>query len=145
MRFQPRFDGYVERVHQALRDQPFISSVLGAHATLVEAGHVVIEMPLRADLLQPQGQVHGTVATALADSAAGYAAETLVAIDQHIVTVEYKVNFLAPGVGERLRASGRVLRAGRTLSVCEADVYAEGEGEGRHILHMVTTMMAVGA
>ncbi|MGE0486465.1 MAG: PaaI family thioesterase [Gammaproteobacteria bacterium] len=144
MHFQPRFAGYAERVHQALREQPFMSVLLGAHATLVEPGHVVIEMPLRADLLQPLGMVHGTVATALADSAAGYAAETLVGADQHIVTVEYKVNFLAPGVGAKLRASGRVIRAGRTLSVCEADVYAEGEGEGRHFLHMVTTMMAVG-
>lgn len=143
MHFQPRDPDFVDRIHHALEAQPFMSVVLGALATLVEPGHVVIEMPLRAELLQPGGQVHGTVATALADSAAGYAAETLLASGQHIVTVEYKVNFLAPGIGERLRASGRVLRAGRTLSVCEADVYAERAGEARHFLHMVTTMMAV--
>ncbi|MEQ8234550.1 MAG: PaaI family thioesterase [Gammaproteobacteria bacterium] len=141
--FEPRHADYAARVHESLAAQPLMSVLLGAAATLIEPGRVEIALPVRADFLQPHGNVHGVVASALADSAAGYAAQTLVDTAADIVTVEYKINFLAPGVGTRIRASGQVLRAGRTLFVCAADVYAEDGTRCTPFAHMVATMMAV--
>jgi len=122
-----------------------MSSLLGATALSIAPGRVEIAVDVRTEFLQPHGNVHGVVASALADSAAGYAAQTLLAAGVDVVTVEYKINFLAPGFGTRLRAIGEVLRAGRTLQICTADVFAEQNGEARRFAHMVATMMAVEA
>lgn len=139
-----QFSGYADRVRQSLRAQPFMHTMLGARATRVEPGLVEITVPVLNDLLQPHGNVHGIVASAVADSAAGYAAQTLLPEGQDVVTVEYKINYLAPGVGEKIVAEGRVVRAGRTLSVCTAEVFAETDGQRKAFAHLVTTMMAVG-
>lgn len=143
--FEPRCADYAERVHASLRSQPLMNSLLGATALSIRPGRVEIALDVRPEFLQPHGNVHGVVASALADSAAGYAAQTLLADGTDVVTVEYKINFLAPGVGTRLRAVGEVLRAGRTLQICTADVFAEQHGEARRFAHMVATMMAVEA
>ena len=94
-------------------------------------------------MLQPHGNVHGIVASAVADSAAGYAAQTLLPEGFDVVTVEYKINYMAPGIGEKIIAVGEVIRAGRTLSVCSADIFAETQGTRKAFAHLVTTMMAV--
>ncbi len=141
--FGTKFDGYAERVRKSLDAQPFMATVLGAEVTHVAPGTVEISVPVRPTLLQPHGNVHGMVASALADSAAGYAAQTLLPAGYDVVTVEYKINYLAPGVGERIVAVGQVVRAGRTLSVCTAEVFAETGGERKAFAHLVTTMMTV--
>ena len=134
---------YVQRVRDSIAHQPFMSRLLGTLVERVAPGRVELSLPLAPDLLQPYANVHGTVATALADSAAGYAAQTLLGPAADVVTVEYKVNFLAPGVGTRLYASGTVLRAGRTLYVCEARVEVITDTTRKDIAHMLTTMMVV--
>ena len=141
--FTAKFPGYAERVRQSLRDQPFMDGLLGATATRIEPGLVEITLPMTPQLLQPYGNVHGTVATAAADGAAGYAAQTLLAEGYDVVTVEYKINFLAPGIGDHLTAVGEVVRAGRTLSVCAADIFAVANGERKLFAHLTATMMAV--
>ncbi len=141
--FTPKFDGYAERVRKSLREQPFMSTTLGASVTQVEPGSVEVSVPVHGDYLQPHGNVHGIVASAVADSAAGYAAQTLLPEGYDVVTVEYKINYMAPGIGERIIASGQVIRAGRTLSVCSADVFAESGGKRELFAHLLTTMMAV--
>lgn len=138
-----RFDGYADRVRQSLREQPFMHSLLQAEATRIEPGLVEIVVPVSDDILQPHGNVHGIIASAVADSAAGYAAQTLLPEGSDVVTVEYKINYFAPGVGERIAAVGSVVRAGRTLSVCSADVYAERDGGRMRFASLLTTMMAV--
>lgn len=142
--FNVRYDGYADRVRASLASQPLMNRVFGAEALSIAPGRVELALDVRPELLQPHGNVHGVVASALADSAAGYAAQTLLVEGADVVTVEYKINFLAPGVGQRIRAVGTVLRAGRTLQVCAADVYAEQDGDARLFAHMVATMMAVG-
>lgn len=139
----PRFAGYADRVRQSLRDQPFMEAMLRAEATHIEPGRVEIVVPVHEQVLQPHGNVHGIIASAVADSAAGYAAQTLLPEGYDVVTVEYKINYLAPGVGERIVAVGEVVRAGRTLSVSTADVFAETGGERKLFAHLLTTMMAV--
>lgn len=120
-----------------------MTELLGAKVTNVEPGMAEISVPVRTEMLQPRGNVHGIIASAVADSAAGYAAQTLLPEGYDVVTVEYKINFMSPGVGERIIAVGQVVRAGRTLSVCTADVFAETGGERKPFAHLVTTMMAV--
>ena len=134
---------YAVRVRESIACQPFMSRLLGTVMERVAPGRLELSLPLTPDLMQPHGNVHGTVATALADSAAGYAAQTLLGPESDVVTVEYKVNFLAPGIGERLYAFGRVLRAGRTLFVCEARVEALAGDARKDIMHMLATMMVV--
>ena len=142
--FKVKFNGYQDRVRQSLRDQPFMSALLGVEALRIEPGLVELSVAVNENLLQPHGNVHGIVASAVADSAAGYAAQTLLPEGADVVTVEYKINYLAPGVGERIVAVGKVLRPGRTISVCSADVFAESAGERKLFAYFVTTLMAVG-
>lgn len=143
--FEPRHPAYADRVRASLESQPFMSRLLGAAATQIEPGRVEIALTMQADFRQPQGHAHGVVLSALADSAAGYAAQTLLGPDLDVVTVEYKINYLAPAFGERLVARGWVIRAGRTLQVCAADVFAITGSDEKLVAHMATTMMAVAA
>ena len=99
-----------------------LMTTLGARLTLVEAGHVAIEMAYDPRLTQQQGLFHGGVVGALGDSAGGYAALTAMAAGSDVVTVEYKINFMRGAVGPLLRAEGRVVRSGRTLTVARVDV-----------------------
>jgi len=143
--FEPRNPDFAARVAASIASQPLMSRVFGTVVERVVPGEVQLAAAIGADVLQPHGNVHGVLASALADSAAGYAAQTLLAADLDVVTVEYKVNFLNAGYGQRLVARGWVLKPGRTLSICAADVHAE-DGERRiHVAHMVATMMAVTA
>ena len=116
------------QVRDSLQRQSFMR-LLGAHAPLVEPGHVVIELPFRADLCQQNGYLHAGVATSVADSACGYAALTLMPSGSDVLSVEFKVNLLAPGRGDVFRADARVVRAGRTLTVCQAEVTAVTAGQ----------------
>jgi len=145
MTFEPRYNDYADRVRQSLRAQPLMSKLFGAEASSIEPGRVEIKLAVRPEMLQPKGNIHGIVASAVADSAAGYAAQTLVSEGADIVTVEYKINYLAPGIGTSIRACGEVIRSGRTLFVCTADVYAEGDTGSTLFAHMSATMMAVSA
>jgi uncharacterized protein (TIGR00369 family) len=115
------------QVRDSLKRQSFMR-LLGAHAPLVEPGHVVIELPFRADLCQQNGYLHAGVVTSVADSACGYAALTLMPPGSDVLSVEFKVNLLAPGRGELFRAEARVVRSGRTLTVCQAEVTAVTAG-----------------
>jgi uncharacterized protein (TIGR00369 family) len=90
----------------------------------VEPGVVSIELPYRPDLTQQHGFFHAGVTSTIADSAGGYAGFTLFPADSSVLTVEYKVNLLAPADGERLEATGRVKKPGRTLTVCDLEVVA---------------------
>lgn len=125
-------------VRDSLARQTFLR-LLGAEATLVEPGHVVIEVPFRADLCQQNGFLHAGVLTSVADSACGYASLTLMPEGSDVLSVEFKVNLLAPAVGEVFRADARVVRSGRTLTVCQAEVTAVRAG---HADRQVALMQA---
>jgi uncharacterized protein (TIGR00369 family) len=141
--FSAKNPDFVARVHASLAGQAFMHKLLGARVTQVTPGFVEIMAPAQPDLLQPGGHVHGSVLAALADSATGYAAQTLVPVEMDIVTVEFKINFLAPGFGTHYLARGRVIRAGRTLAVCHGDLLAVQGTAEKLIAHLVTTMMVV--
>lgn len=98
--------------------------LIGADMTEVLPGCVTIELPVRADLTQRHGFVHGGIAGMIADSAGGYASFTLMPADASVLTAEYKTHMLAPAKGERAVAVGSVVKPGRTLSIVRADVRA---------------------
>jgi uncharacterized protein (TIGR00369 family) len=111
-------------------DRQGLMGLLGAQIVEVGHGTCEIELPFRDEITQQQRYFHGAVAGAIGDSAGGYAALTLAPPDREVLTVEYKVNFLAPAQGEKLVARGKVLTAGRRLFVCRTEVIAmSAEGE----------------
>ncbi|AXH96214.1 PaaI family thioesterase [Ornithinimicrobium avium] len=116
---------------------------LGAELADVSPGQVRIEVPFRSELTQQHGLFHAGVTTSVVDSACGYAALTLMPPGSEVLSVEFKINLLAPARGERLVALGRVLRSGRTITVCQGDVHSVGTEGRTHCATMVATMMRV--
>ncbi|MCH2513248.1 MAG: phenylacetic acid degradation protein [Dehalococcoidia bacterium] len=138
--FEPRDPDFETRVRDSFSRQAAMHT-LGAVLGRVAPGEVEIEMPYRADLAQQHGYMHGGIITAILDSACGYAALSLSATDTAVLTVEYKVNFIAPAKGERFVARGEVLRPGATVTVCKGDVVAIEDGEEKLVTTMLTTLM----
>lgn len=103
--------------------------LLGARMGRLEPGYCEIELPYREDLTQQHGLFHGGFTSAIADTACGYAAYTLFGAEDSVLTVEYKINLLAPAAGDRLVAIARAKKSGRTLTVCEFEVMAANAGE----------------
>jgi uncharacterized protein (TIGR00369 family) len=127
MKFHPADPNFESRVRASFGRQAAMK-LIGAVLTKVEPGHVVIELPYRPDLTQQHGFIHGGMTAMIADSAAGYAAFTLFPADSSILTVEFKINLVAPADGERLIARARVKKTGRTLTICEFEVAAMKHG-----------------
>ena len=137
-----RFDagpGFEERVRESFSRLTLMATI-GARLLRVTPGAVEIDIPTRDDLTQQHGYVAAAVLTAIVDTACGYAAMTLMPAGASVLTVEYKVNFLAPARGERLRAHGRVVRPGRTVTVCSGDVYALSAGTETLVASLLGTM-----
>ncbi|AUM75402.1 PaaI family thioesterase [Paracoccus jeotgali] len=116
---------------------------LGATLDSVESGRVVIVAPILPTVLQQQGAGHAGLAFSIGDSAAGYAALTVMEEGVEVMTVEMKINLMAPALGERLRAEGRVIRAGRRIVVVAADVWAETGETRKHVAMLQGTMIPV--
>ncbi len=120
-RVQPANPDYERVVRDSFARQGLMTT-LGARMAAVEAGRIEIEAPFSVGLSQQTGFFHGAVLGAIGDSAGGYAALTLLPNGSEVVTIEYKINFLRPALGELLRARGRVLRPGRSVTVCQIDI-----------------------
>jgi uncharacterized protein (TIGR00369 family) len=116
---------------------------LGASLTRVEAGRVEIELPFREDLTQQHGFLHAGIVTAVLDSSCGYAAFSLMPPGAGVLSVEFKMNLLAPARGDVLIARGRVVRAGRTITVCQADGIMRSGSEETTVATMLATIMTV--
>ena len=118
---------FERRVRESFTRQK-VMTLLGAELGVVEPGRVTIELPYRDDLVQQHGYVHAGIVGTIADSAGGYAGYTLMPPGSSVLSVEYRMHLLAPADGARLVAPGRVVRAGRTLTVCELEVEALKDG-----------------
>lgn len=140
--FQPADPDFANRVRASFGRQQAMD-LIGAEMTLIEPGRCEIRLPYRPHLTQQHGFVHGGIIGMIADSAGGYAAYSLFPADASILTVEYKINLLAPGKGEVLVARGRVLKPGRTLTVVQADVYAIQGATEIHCAAMQQTLMTL--
>jgi uncharacterized protein (TIGR00369 family) len=116
---------------------------LGAELMAVRAGECEIRVRYREELTQQHGYFHAGVTSAIADSASGYAAYSLMPADHSVLTVEYKINLVAPAAGDMLIARARVVRSGKTLKVCAADVFAVKDGAENLCATSLSTIMAL--
>jgi uncharacterized protein (TIGR00369 family) len=130
------------RIHDSFALQNAMR-LIKATLPVVEVGTTEIHLEHWDGIEQQHGFVHGGVVGMIADSAAGYAAMTVVPSDASVLTVEYKMNLLAPANGERLVAKGRVIRPGRTLIVTQAEVFAIQGGRTTLCALMQQTIMVM--
>jgi uncharacterized protein (TIGR00369 family) len=141
--FEPRDPEFAPRVRASFGRQAAMDTI-GAALESVEAGRVVIGLPFSTRLTQQHGFLHaGMVATAL-DSACGYAAATLMPADAGVLTIEFKINLMAPAEGQRFRMVGQVLKPGRTVTFTEGQAWAvDAQGGEKLIATLVATLMTV--
>ncbi len=125
--FEPANPDFAARVRDSFGRQA-VMKLIGAQLKRVEPGLVEIELPFKAQLAQQHGFFHAGITGTIADSAGGYAAFSLFPSDSSVLTVEYKINLIAPADGDRLVATGKVVKPGRTLTVCTFEVVAEKNG-----------------
>jgi uncharacterized protein (TIGR00369 family) len=140
--FTARDPAYAARV-QASFDRQGVMAYLGASVTHIAPGACHIELPFRPELTQQHGYFHGGIIGTIADSAGGYAAYTLMPEDSSVLTVEYKMNLLAPGDGEKLVARGRVLKAVRSLVVTLVDALVVKQGRETLCATLLQTLMTM--
>jgi len=138
--FLPANPDFEARVRDSFGRQPFMAHI-GARITKLGPGFCEITLPRRQELTQQHGFVHGGALATIADSAAGYAAFSLMPAEATVLTVEYKLNIVRPGEGDAMIARGRVVKPGRTLFVVQADVYAKkGDTEELTLTSLQTLM-----
>lgn len=140
--FEVKDPHFADRVRESFARQGLMRQ-LGAELELVEPGAVEIRVPFRAELTQQHSYFHAGVSSAIGDTACGYAAYTLMPADSSVLTVEFKINLLAPADGEELIARARVMRSGKTLKICSADVFARKDGAEQHCATMLSTVMCM--
>jgi uncharacterized protein (TIGR00369 family) len=138
----PKDPNFEARVRASFGRQG-IMELIGARIARVEPGLVEIELPYRAELTQQHGFFHAGITSTIADNAAGYAAYSLMPADASVLTTEFKINLLAPADGDELRALGRVIKPGRTLTVCEVDVFAVKDGRAKLCAKLLETLMCL--
>lgn len=142
MPFEAQDPEFAPRVRESFARQAFMAT-LGARLARVEPGAVDIELPVREALTQQHGSVHAGAVASVLDSAAGYAAFSLMPAGAGVVSVEFKLNLLEPARGDSILAEGRVVRAGRTLFTCTAEAWATDGGERKRVALLQGTMMCL--
>jgi uncharacterized protein (TIGR00369 family) len=140
--FEAPNPGFVARVQASFARQR-IMALLGAALERIEPGECEIRLPFKDDLCQQHGLFHGGVIGTIADSAGGYAGFSLMPEDASVLTVEYKLNLLAPADGDCLIARGQVIRPGRTLVVTRADVGVVKNGRETLCATLLQTLMTM--
>jgi uncharacterized protein (TIGR00369 family) len=140
--FSPRDPNYAARVRDSFQRQQ-VMAWIGATLTHLAPGQCEITLPHKPELTQQHGYIHGGIIGTIGDTAGGFAAYTLMPHDASVLTVEYKMNIMAPGDGELMIARGEVIRAGRTLVVARADVFAVKAGRETHCASLLQTLMTM--
>lgn len=140
--FVPAFAGFAERVRQSFGRQGAMA-LIDAELIEVQPGYCSIALVPRPELCQQHGYVHAGILAALVDSAGGYAGYTLFPDDSSVLTVEYKLNLVAPAHGDRIVAEGFVVKPGRTLAITRGEVHAERDGARTLVAIMQQTLMVM--
>lgn len=140
--FEPLDPDYEARVRTSFARQAFMRAI-GAEILHLAPGEVDLGLRHRTDLTQQHGFFHAGVSATVADSAAGYAALSLYPKGTGVLTTEFKINLLRPAEGKRLVARGRVIKPGRTLTICRSDVYGERDGSEMHVATLLLSMICL--
>lgn len=138
----PRDPDFERRTRESFARQGAMEFI-GAKLERIEPGLVEIGLDYRPELGQQHGFFHAGILSTIADSAGGYAGFTLFEAHAAVLTVEFKLNLMAPADGERAHAVGRVIRSGRTLTICQLDVHVEKGGRRNHCATGLQTLMSV--
>jgi len=142
--FEPRNPDWEATVRQSFARQK-VMTLIGAEMGTLSPGHCEIRLPFRDDLTQQNGYFHAGVTSTIVDSAGGYAGLTLMPAGADVLTVEFKLNLLAPADGEFLVAEGQALKSGRNLVITRGEVYAIKNGKATHCATMQQTLMTMHA
>ena len=137
-----------QRIDQRIRDsfaRQAAMRLIGAEVSSVEPGRVEITMPFSDNLTQQNGFLHAGILSAALDSACGYSALSLMPMDADVLTIEFKVNLLAPARGEQFGFRGEVIKPGRTIMVSDGKAYAVSGGKEKLVATMTGTMMVMTA
>ena len=140
--FEPAFPGYAARVRASFARQGAMA-LIGAEVVDVAPGYCALALAPRPETSQQHGYVHAGILATLVDSAGGYAGYTLFPEDSSVLTVEYKLNLLAPAEGERIVAEGFVVKPGRTLAITRGEIHTEKGGARTLIAIMQQTLMVM--
>jgi uncharacterized protein (TIGR00369 family) len=140
--FKPPDPRYAERVRESFARQGAMRTI-GAELIEVAPGYCAIALAPRPEVAQQHGYVHAGIVGAIVDSAGGYAGFTLFPADASVLTVEFKLNLLAPAVGEQIVAEGFVVKPGRTLAITRGEVHAERDGKRTLVALMQQTLMVM--
>lgn len=138
----PKDPAFQARI-QASFDKQGLMSTLGASILRIAPGAVDIALSANPSVSQQHGFVHAGAVAAIADTAAGYAALTLMPPGVGVLTTEFKINLVAPAAGERVVARGRVIKAGRTLTLAQTEVFSETAGEEKLVALLTATLMTI--
>jgi uncharacterized protein (TIGR00369 family) len=142
MNFEPKDSEFAEKIHKSFAAQE-VMKLIGARLIKIEPGEIEIKLPYRKDLTQQNGFLHAGITAAIADSACGYAAFSLMPAGTDVLTIEFKINLLSPAVGDYFVAQGRILRTGKALTVAAGDVFAVNSNEKKPIATILATVMCV--
>lgn len=142
MSLTPRTPDFARAVEESFSRQGLMQT-LGAELVEIEPGRCVISAPIQAKASQQHGFAHAGLTFAIGDSACGYAALTLQEPGCEVLTSEMKIHLLRPAAGQQLTAEGRVLKAGRRLVVCQADVFATNGQKRSHVATLMGTIIPV--
>lgn len=140
--FEPKDPTFRDRIQSSF-DKQGLMSTFGASLLSIEPGAVEIALSPTPSVTQQHGFVHAGAVSAIADTAAGYAALSLMPAGAGVLTTEFKINLLAPAAGERIVARGRVVKAGRTLTLSQAEVFSQAAGKERLIAFLTATLMTM--
>ena len=142
MSFQPVGPGFKNRIKESFSRQNFMDFI-GAEISDIGPGYCEIQVSYKKELSQQHGYFHGGIIGTLADNSGGYAAFTLMPSDASILTVEYKLNLIAPGDGDLLISRAQVIKPGRTLSICRSEVFVVKNGVQTLCAEALMTLMAL--
>jgi uncharacterized protein (TIGR00369 family) len=140
--FKPRDPDWDKKVRDSFARQTVMTTI-AARIAAIRPGYCEIELPFRRDLCQQHGFLHAGITTTIADSAAGYAAFSLMPPGASVLTVEFKVNLMAPAAGDVFFGRGKVIKPGRTLLAVEAEVIARDKDGEKAVAQMLATMMCL--
>jgi uncharacterized protein (TIGR00369 family) len=138
----PKDPAFEARIRASF-DKQGLMKTLGASLLRVVPGAVDIALSPGPAVSQQHGFVHAGAVAAIADTAAGYAALTLMPPGAGVLTTEFKINLVAPASGERILARGRIVRAGRTLTLAQSEVFAENAGREKLVALLTATLMTI--
>lgn len=138
----PKDDLYAQKVSESFSRQEVMKTI-GVNIVSVEPGKLELEFSHNAKLTQQHGFIHGGIVTTVLDSACGYAALSLMPKDSAVLTVEFKTNFMSPAQGEKFSAFGSVKKAGKTITVCDGELFALHDNQKKLVATMTATLMAI--